>query len=183
VRFEGPAQRRAVLAFDDAVETVARAKRSGFEQLGPLQARVGAAGPGPAVRVEMAREGKIFGGSYALELSTDDPVLPPSRGLSVRARGIVRMRGVRMRARRGDEAGRRIAERLETSPELAEALGSVDFERIRIEPDGRAVIRHLGGSVVWILFPPLIRQIPLIPEQAAATLAALDAFADAGRRA
>jgi hypothetical protein len=37
----------------------------------------------------------------------------------------------------------------------------------------------MGGSVVWVLFPPLVRQIPLIPEQVEATLAALDAFAAA----
>jgi len=38
----------------------------------------------------------------------------------------------------------------------------------------------MGGSVVWILFPPLVRTIPLVDEQARATLRALDAFARAG---
>jgi hypothetical protein len=36
--------------------------------------------------------------------------------------------------------------------------------------------------VVWVLFPPLIRRIPLVPEQVSATLAAIEAFAAAGRR-
>jgi hypothetical protein len=56
----------------------------------------------------------------------------------------------------------------------------VHFEAIRIEPDGRAVIRHMGGSVVWMLFPPLVRPVPLVDEQARATLEALDAFARVG---
>jgi Protein of unknown function (DUF3156) len=89
------------------------------------------------------------------------------------------MQGVRFRARRGDEAGRRLADRLTTNPALGEALGRVDFERIRVEPDGRPVIRHLGGSVVWVLFPPLVRRIPLVAKQVEATLAALDAFSAA----
>jgi hypothetical protein len=92
------------------------------------------------------------------------------------------MQGVRFRARRGDEAGRRLAEELTTNPALAKALGRVDFERIRVEPDGRPVIRHLGGSVVWVLFPPLVRRIPLVAEQVDATLAALDAFSAASPR-
>ena len=50
-----------------------------------------------------------------------------------------------------------------------------------MEPDGRPVIRHLGGSVVWVLFPPLVKRVPLVPEQIEATLAALEAFAVAGR--
>ncbi|HKP09483.1 MAG TPA: DUF3156 family protein, partial [Gaiella sp.] len=112
--------------------------------------------------------------------STDEPVLARTRGLSMRAKGVVQQQGFRLRAKRGDEAGTELAERLAGDARLAEALGRVDFERLRIEPDGRPVIRHLGGSVVWVLFPPLVRRIPLVPEQARATLDALDAFAAAG---
>ena len=50
------------------------------------------------------------------------------------------------------------------------------FERIRVEPDGRPVIRHMGGSVVWMLIPPLARGVPLVPEQARASVDALRAF-------
>src|SRR5206468_13006138 len=114
-----------------------------------------------------------------LEVSTENPVLPPSGGLSARGRGVVKMQGVRYRAKRGDEAGGRLAQELSSNEALAEQLSGVHFERIRVDPDGRPVIRHLGGSVVWILFPPLIRQIPLVPEQVDATLAALDAFSAA----
>jgi hypothetical protein len=92
------------------------------------------------------------------------------------------MKGVRFRAKRGDAAGERLATRLGADAALAETLGKVHFEEIRVEPDGRPVIRHLGGSVVWVLFPPLIRRIPLVPEQVSATLAAIEAFAAAGRR-
>ena len=91
------------------------------------------------------------------------------------------MQGVRFRARRGDAAGKELAERLGSDARLTERLGLVHFERIRVDPDGRPVIRHLGGSVVWILFPPLVRRIPLVPDQVDATLAALEAFAAAGR--
>jgi Protein of unknown function (DUF3156) len=129
----------------------------------------------------MAQSGRIFGGNYALELSTDEPVLPATLGLSARGQGVVKMRGVRFRARRGDPAGSRLAERLSSDRTLGERLGEVHFERIRVDPDGRPVIRHMGGSVVWVIFPPLVRRIPLVPEQVDATLAALDAFAAVGR--
>jgi hypothetical protein len=109
-------------------------------------------------------------------------VLPRSRGLTARGRGVIRMQGVRFRAKRGDEEGRRLAERLASDATLAERLRRVHFERIRVEPDGRPVIRHLGGSVVWILFPPLVRRVPLVADQVEATIAALEAFIPASPR-
>jgi len=179
-RFEGPARRQAIVAFDDAIERFGRAGYSEVE-MSPLQARLRSPTGRTPVRLRMTQAGRIFGGNYALEISTDEPVLPPTRGLTARGRGIVKMRGVRFRAKGGDAAGKRLAERLGADARLAEKLARVDFERIRVDPDGRPVIRHLGGSVVWILFPPLVRRIPLVPEQVDATLAALDAFAAAGR--
>jgi hypothetical protein len=134
------------------------------------------------VRLQLTRDGRIFGGNYGLELSTEEPVLPPTRGLSARGKGVVKMQGVKFRAKRGDAAGERLAERLGSDARLAQLLGRVHFERIRVEPDGRPVIRHLGGSVVWILFPPLVRRVPLVPEQIDATLAALEAFRAASPR-
>jgi hypothetical protein len=128
----------------------------------------------------MAPDGRVFGGTFALEISTAEPVLPASEGLSVRGRGIVKLRGLAFRARGNDLEGARLAERLRDDAELADALGRVHFERIRIEPDGRPVIRHMGGSVVWILFPPFVRPIPLLTSQAQASARALDAFARAG---
>ena len=177
--FEGPARRRAVLSLEDAIAEFTRAGRDEVERLGPLRATVRPSTGERAIRLEMTREGKVFGGNYGLEISTDEPVLARTRGLSMRARGVVRIQGFRLRAPRGDVAGRELAERLGADARLAEALARVHFERVRIEPDGRPVIRHLGGSVVWILFPPLVRRIPFVPEQARATLAALDAFAAA----
>jgi hypothetical protein len=178
-RFEGPARQRAVASLDDAIERLGRAGYSQVERVSPLQARLRSSAGGRPVRLRMTQAGRIFGGNYALEISTDEPVLPPSRGLSARGRGLVRMRGVRFRARRGDPAGRRLAERLGSDARLAERLSQVHFERLRVDPDGRPVIRHLGGSVVWILFPPLVKRIPFVPQQVAATLAALEAFAAA----
>jgi hypothetical protein len=183
VRFSGPARQRAVTSLDDVIERLGREGYDQVERTNPFSARLTSSAGKRALRLHMSREGKVFGGNYALELSTDEPVLPATRGLSARGKGVVQMRGVAFRARRGDEAGGRVAAQLASDTRLAESLGRVHFERIRVEPDGRPVIRHLGGSVVWILFPPIVKPIPFIPEQARATLAALDAFAKAGTRA
>ena len=161
---------------------MARLGPAGFtrvERDSPLRARLHPATGGPALRLVMAREGRVFGGNYALEVSTDTPVLPVTRGLSARGRGVVQTRGVTFRARRGDRPGAELAAKLGSDGRLAERLSRVHFERIRIEPDGRPVIRHLGGSVVWILFPPIVRKIPFVPAQVQATLAALEAFGSA----
>ena len=105
-------------------------------------------------------EGRVFGGNWGLELSSAEPVLPATRGgLRARGRGVVRMQGVRFRARRGDDAASRLAAELSADGELGKALGDVHFERLTVEPDGRPVIRHMGGSVVCLLFPPVARTI------------------------
>ncbi len=176
-RYAGPAFRRAVLALDDAIEGLDRAGYSEVERVGDLEARVSSPAGGLPLRLRVTRDGRIFGGNYGLELSTAKPVLPPTRGLSARGKGVVKMQGVKFKAKRGDDAGARLAERLASDARLAELLGHVHFERIRVEPDGRPVIRHLGGSVVWMLFPPLVKRVPLVDEQVDATVAALEAFA------
>jgi hypothetical protein len=143
---------------------------------------------GPAGRrdlvVRLTPEGRIFGGNWSLEVSTAEPVLPTTaRGLAARGRGVVKTRGVRFRARRGgDESDSRLAAVLTADAELGEALGRVHFERITVEPDGRPAIRHLGGSVVWLLLPPVVRATPLPDGQPEAMVAALDEFARAGER-
>lgn len=180
-RFEGPARQRAVSALNDAVDRFGRAGYPDAERLSPLEARLRSPAGRSPIRLLMSQEGKILGGNYAVEISTDEPVLPRTQGLSARGKGLVRMQGVRFRARREDAAGRQLAERLGSDAHLVERLCLVHFERIRVDPDGRAVIRHMGGSVVWVLFPPLVRKVPLVPTQVDATLAALDAFAAAGR--
>lgn len=134
-----------------------------------------------AFSIRMRGRGRVFGGAYALEVSTSETVVPTTRGLAARGRGLVRLRRITFRARRGDEAGDVLARRLETDTRLQDALAAVHFERIRVDPDGRAVIRHMGGSVVWVLFPPLVRTVPLVEEQARATVAALEAFAAVGQ--
>jgi hypothetical protein len=131
--------------------------------------------------VRMRGRGRVFGGAYALEVATTQPVLPRTSGLNARGRGLVRLRRVTFRGRRGDEAGTALARHLEAADELQAALGEVHFERIRVEPEGRPVIRHMGGSVVWVLFPPLVRPVPFPPAQVEAVAAALEAFARAAR--
>jgi Protein of unknown function (DUF3156) len=129
-------------------------------------------------------EGRIFGGNWGLEVSTAEPVLPATaRGLAARGRGVVKMQGVRFRARRGDdEPATRLAAALSADAPLGEALGRVHFERVTVEPDGRPAIRHMGGSVVWLLLPPVVRTTPLPDGQPEAVAAALEEFARAGRR-
>lgn len=178
--FEGPAYRRAAAAVDDLVGRLRRAGYRDVVRSSELEARLSSPAGKLALRLELTQVGRVFGGTYGLELSTAAPVLPRTRGLSVRGRGVVRMHGVAFRAQRGDEAGRRLAERLQEDERLVSALAQVHFERIRVEPDGRPVIRHMGGSVVWVLFPPLVRRIPLVDEQLRASVAALEAFAAAG---
>jgi hypothetical protein len=170
-----------VLALDDAIEGFGAAGYTEVER-SPLEARIASPAGAVPLLLRLRRDGRIFGGNYGLEISTAEPALPPTRGLSARGRGVVKMRGVTFRAKRGDEAGARLAERLGSDARLAKLLGQVHFERIRVEPDGRPVIRHLGGSVVWTLFPPLVQRVPLVPEQVEATLAALAAFTAASPR-
>jgi Protein of unknown function (DUF3156) len=170
-----------VLALDDAIESLGAAGYTDVERVSLLEARLSAPAGGVPIRLQLTRDGRIFGGNYGLELATREPVLPRTRGLSARGKGVVKMQGVRFRAKRGDEAGRRLAEQLGADSHLGELLARVHFERIRVEPEGRPVIRHMGGSVVWVLFPPLVKRVPLVPEQVDATLAALEAFAAAAR--
>jgi hypothetical protein len=131
--------------------------------------------------LRMAADGRIFGGSFALEIASGDPVLPTTRGLAGRPRGALRLRAVAFRPRRGDEEGARLARRLVGDERLQRALADVHFERIRVEPDGRPAIRHMGGSVVWVLFPPVVRAVPFPPAQVRPVVRALDAFAEAAR--
>ena len=121
--FEGPARQRAVSLLDDAIDRFGRAGYSEAERLSPLQARLRSATGRSPVRLRMSQEGKILGGNYALEISTDEPVLPRTRGLSARGKGLVRMRGVRFRSKRQDAAGRQLAERLGSDARLAEPYG------------------------------------------------------------
>jgi hypothetical protein len=163
------------------LERFAAAGYGHVDRSGPLEATLRSGEGKPTLRLRMLRDGRIFGGTYALEVAGPARTLPPTHGLTARGRGVVRLQGISFRARRADEAGRRLARQLGADERLVARLARVHFERIRVEADGRPVIRHLGGSVVWILFPPLVKAIPLVPEQVAATIAAMEAFAAAGR--
>ena len=145
-----------------------------------LRARLVADGR-PDVRIELrASGGRVFGGTFAMEVATADPVLPRTNGLQARGRGVVRLQTIRFRARGDDQAGRRVADRLERDAHLIDALSKIHFEQVRVEPDGRVVIRHMGGSLVWLLFPPMARPVPIVPEQVRAIVGALEEFVRAG---
>jgi hypothetical protein len=61
-------------------------------------------------------------------------------------------------------------------------LGARSFhETLAVRPDGRPAIRHLGGSVVWVLLPPIVRATPLPRGQAEAMTHALDVLAATGQ--
>jgi hypothetical protein len=83
-------------------------------------------------------------------------------------------------ARGSDAAAGRLAALLSADERLGAALGGVDFELLSVRPDGRPAIRHLGGSIVWVLVPPIVRETPLPPGQVKAIVRALNAFATAG---
>ncbi|MBA2614662.1 MAG: DUF3156 family protein [Actinobacteria bacterium] len=144
-------------------------------EVAPLEATVRR--NGLALRLRMAPQGGLFGGSFALEIASAAP-LAESRGLVGRGRGVVRLSRLAFRPRRGDLAGERLAAQLEADGSLQAALARVHFERVRVDPAGSPVIRHMGGSVVWVLFPPLVRAVPLVPEQAEASARALEAFGE-----
>ena len=176
------ARRRAAAVLTEDIEAFGRLGYREVGRRGPLEARLVADGR-PALRLALRPTGgRVFGGTFALEVATDGPVLPRTRGISARGIGVVRLRGIAFRARSGDEEGRRLAERLTSDHLLTQALSGVHFEQIRVDSDGRAVIRHMGGSLVWLLFPPLARPVPIVLEQIEATVSALEAFSGGGRR-
>lgn len=166
--------RRATSVLTSDIEVFERLGYQPLERRRPYEAALRPRDGGADIFVRLRREGRVFGGNWALEVTTATPVLPPNRGLSARGRGIVRMRGVKFR---GDPE---LAPTLSDDARLAEALARVHFERVSVEPEGRPVIRHMGGSLVWILFPPVVRTTPLPPDQARETVRALDEFARLG---
>ncbi len=180
MRKRARARAREVLARDvELFEAAAGYRETGRRS--ELAARL--TGSGPGLRLELVPTGgRIFGGAYALEVTSAEPVLPATDGLRAKGRGVVRMQGIDFRSHRDDPAGAALARALSTEASLTRALGAVHFEQIRVEPDGRAVIRHMGGSLVWLLFPPMARPIAISDEQVRATTAAIEAFAAAGRR-
>jgi hypothetical protein len=176
-------ERRAAAVMDSDVEAFARAGCRPLERRGPYEAVLDARGGAGRVVLRLSPLGRFFGGNWGMEVSTEEPVLPATQGgLAARGRGVVRQQGVRFRPRRGggpDAAA--LAEALTNDEKLSDALNDVHFEEVAVRPDGRPAIRHLGGSVVWVLFPPVVRATPLPPGQAEAVLKALAAFRRAGQ--
>jgi Protein of unknown function (DUF3156) len=175
---------RAARVLADDIEAFEQAGCRLVERRGPHEAVLEAPAGGGRLVLRLARVGRIFGGNWGMEVSTEEPLLPETpTGLAARGRGVVKQQGVRFRARgRGDDAAARLAEALTADDELGEALGRVHFERVWVRRDGRPVIRHLGGSVVWVAFPPIVRGTPLPEGQPQAILRALKALrAAAGR--
>jgi hypothetical protein len=175
------ARTRAARLLDDIVQSFGTLGYRETFRPGPLEAHVDRP-RGLPLTLRFVGRGRVFGGQIVLEVATGKPVLPvSSRGVVAQPRGAVKLRGFSFRASdHGDVAGAAMAERLSNDARLAEALARVHFERVRVDPDGSPVIRQIGGSVVWMLFPPLVRPVPLVPEQAKATVEALEAFAAAG---
>lgn len=171
-------RRRAAAVLESDIEEFERLGYRAAERPSPYSVVLAAPSGRRDLILRLRPEGRVFGGNWALELSTVEPLLPATgRGLGARGRGVVRMQGVKFRAHRGDEAAAGLAAALSADAELGEALGRVHFEHLAVEPDGRPVIRHLGGSVVWLLFPPVVRSTPLPDGQPEAMISALDAFA------
>jgi Protein of unknown function (DUF3156) len=177
----GRSARRATGVLKSDIELFERLGYRPLEGDSPYSVLLAAPERGQDLALRLRPQGRVFGGNWGLELSTAEPVLPAtSRGLTARGRGVVRMQGVKFRARGGDEAASRLAAELSADAELGKALAEIHFERLAVEPDGRPVIRHMGGSVVWLLIPPLVRATPLPAGQPEAMVRALDEFARAG---
>jgi hypothetical protein len=170
-----------VLAHD--IEAFERLGYRPRERSGGLEAVMEAPKGGPDLVVSLRPEGgRVFGGNWGLEVATAEPVLPATPlGLSARGRGVVRRQGVSFSARGSDPAAQRLATMLSADERLGAALGGVDFELLSVRPDGRPAIRHLGGSIVWVLLPPVVRETPLPEGQAKALVQAVDAFVAAGK--
>ena len=180
----GLSVRRAADVLKSDIEAFERLGYRTHEGDSPYSVVLAAPEGGRDLALRLRPEGRVLGGNWGLELSTAQPALPAtSRGLTARGRGVVRMQGVRFRARGGDDAATRLAAELSADAELGKALGEVHFERLAVDPDGRPVIRHMGGSVVWLLIPPVARTTPLPAGQPEAMVRALDEFARAGSRA
>lgn len=178
------AARRAASALDADIEAFERAGCRPLDRRGPLEAVLEAPGGAGSVVLRLTSVGRYFGGNWGMEVSTADPIFPPTRrGLAARGRGVVRQRGVRFRTRRGGDARtERLAEALSADAALGETLGRVHFEEVGVDPSGRPVIRHLGGSVIWVVFPPVVRATPLPPGQPREILRALAAFREAAEQ-
>jgi Protein of unknown function (DUF3156) len=174
---------RAVRVLESDIEAFEQAGCRLLERRGSHEAVLTAPGTGARVILRLSPVGRVFGGNWGLEVTTDEALLPETAGgLAARGRGVIKLQGVRFRPRqRGDADAARLAQALSTDRRLGDALGRVHFERIWVRRDGHPVIRHLGGSVVWVLFPPVVRSTPLPEGQAAELLRALEAFRDAGR--
>jgi hypothetical protein len=175
---------RAVRVLQSDVEAFEQAGCRLVERRGSHEVVLAAPDGGENVIVRLTQVGRIFGGNWGLEVTTDEPLLPETAGgLAARGRGVVKQQGVRFRPRqRGDTGAARLADALSMDRPLGDALGRVHFERVWVRRDGHPVIRHLGGSVVWVLFPPVVRTTPLPQGQPAELLRALAAFRDAGQR-
>jgi hypothetical protein len=181
--FAGRARGRAAAVLEQVAASFEPLGYEVAERPGPLEARLVHRRGRPPLRLRFVERGRIFGGTIGLEISTAEPVLPEvAGGVTGHGRGVVRLRGISFRARGRDPRAAALAERLSADSTLVDALTAVHFERIRVAPDGRAVIRHIGGSVVWVIFPPIVHPVPFVPEQARATADALAAFAAAGAR-
>src|ERR687894_293282 len=86
--------RRAAGVLADDVKVFERLGYQPLEHGSSFAATLDAPNGGRRLVLRLHREGRGFGGNWALEITTAEPVLPASgRGLSGRGRGVVRQRG------------------------------------------------------------------------------------------
>src|SRR5215211_5460331 len=102
--------RRAERVLADDVEAFERLGYRPLERTSPLAVPLEAPAGAADLVVRLHREGRVFGANLALEVMTAEPVLPATgRELTARGQGVVKLRGVRFRARGGTRRGPRRA--------------------------------------------------------------------------
>src|SRR5919107_1274149 len=115
--------RRAAGVLGDDVKVFERVGYQPLEHGSSFTATLAAPDRGRKIVLRLHREGRVFGGNWALEITTAEPVLPASgRGLPGGGRGVARRRGVRFRPPRGDAAGGALADALSEDAGLGRAL-------------------------------------------------------------
>lgn len=103
--------------------------------------------------------------------------MPEPSAIEMRHTGRVRRTAVTAAVLEGGELARRVVERLNAAPGLAEVLLPLDFTRFEIRGDRSsttAQVELMGASLVAIALPPIRSYVHLYPDQREAMMKSLE---------